>query len=176
MRRQSASSICFSHNGTEISVAMICQPTQLILHKSKITPAAERTNGETERHRKNELLGVVAAAYSNRPADGRKAECGARGPAAETGRYGQRARTIAGRGAGQGPQGQRQRGAEVSRSQEPRQYLDRPWPHAALDGGRDQGRQGEQGRLPDLTLFHQSTTQSVSRKRGRAFPAPLFCT
>jgi DNA-binding protein H-NS len=42
MRRQSVADICFAHIGPEISVAMICQPTQLILHKSKIPPPQRR--------------------------------------------------------------------------------------------------------------------------------------
>jgi DNA-binding protein H-NS len=38
MWRQSGFGFCFPHIGSEISVAMICQPTQLILHKSRIPP------------------------------------------------------------------------------------------------------------------------------------------
>ena len=53
------------------------------------------------------------------------------------------------------------------------QYLDRPWPHAALDGGRDQGRQVQQGRLPDLTLFQSGSDASVCAKGAGFFPAPF---
>src|SRR5262245_8799175 len=82
---------------------------------------------------------------ADRTAKDRETERGALGVTSEADRHGEPAwlrysRTLRQRA----QRGEGDRCDKVSRPEEPRKYLDRPRAHAALDGGRDQGRESEE--------------------------------